>query len=63
MKVGYETNVPGYAIRAEDGAQNAVRLSYASMAERTACDGRATVLQPLIDTAVSNRRAQKARAD
>jgi hypothetical protein len=34
MKVGYETNVPGYAIRAEDGAQNAVRLSYASMAER-----------------------------
>jgi hypothetical protein len=32
------------------------------MAERTVCDGRATVLQPLIDAAVSNRRAQKSRA-
>jgi hypothetical protein len=35
MKVGHETNVPGSATRAEDGA----RLSYTSMAERTVCDG------------------------
>jgi hypothetical protein len=62
MKVGHETNVPGSSNRAEHGAHNAVRLSYTSMAERTVCDGRATVLQPLIDVAVSNRRAQKSRA-
>jgi hypothetical protein len=62
MKVGHETNVPGSATRAEDGAHNAVRLSYTSMAERTVRDGRATVLQSLIDAAVSDRRAQKSRA-
>ena len=49
MKVGHEINVAGPATRAEDGAHDAVRLSYASMAERTVCDGCAAVLQPLID--------------
>ena len=60
MKVGHETNVPGSATRAEDGAHNAVRLSYASMAERTAFGGCATLLQPLIDaaSAIGSRRTR-----
>ena len=43
-------------------AINAVRLSSASLAERTVCNGRTTVQRPLIDASVSNRCAEESQA-
>jgi hypothetical protein len=47
--------------RAVGGAYNAVRLSSASLAERTVCNGRTTVRRPLADAAVSSRRAEEGK--
>jgi hypothetical protein len=43
-------------------AHNAVRLSSASLVERTVCNGRATVRQPLIDASVCDRREAELQA-
>jgi hypothetical protein len=44
------------------GAYNAVRLSSASLAERTVCNERMTARWPLADAAVSNQRAEEPQA-
>jgi hypothetical protein len=53
MKIGSETDMPNSVNRAVGGAYNAVRLSFALLAERSVCNGRTTVRPSLTDAAVS----------
>jgi hypothetical protein len=62
MKVGSETGIQKSINLAVDGTQNAVRLLSASLAERSVCNGRATVRSSLTDAASSNRRAHEPHA-
>jgi hypothetical protein len=62
MYCGSEPDIPKSVNRAVGGAYNVVRLSSASLAERTVCDGRMTVRRPLTDAAVSNRFAEEPQA-
>jgi hypothetical protein len=61
MKIGSEIGILKLKNWAACGVQNAVRLSSASLAERTVCNGRTTVRRPLTDAAVSNRRAEESQ--
>jgi hypothetical protein len=62
MKIGSETDMPNSVNRAVDGAYNAVRLSSASLAERSVCNGSTTLRPSLTDAAVNNRRAHEPHA-
>jgi len=62
MKIGSETDMPNSVSRAVGGAYNAVRLSSASLAERSVCDRRRTIRPSLTDAAVTNRRAHESHA-
>jgi hypothetical protein len=59
MKVGSETDIPKSINRAVGGINNAVRLSSASLAERTFCNRRTTARRPLTDAVLNNRRAEE----
>ena len=63
MKIGRETGLPNSVNHAAGGACNAVRLSSASVAERTVFNGRTTVQQPLTGASASDRRAHESHAD
>jgi hypothetical protein len=62
MKIGSETDMPNSVNRAVGGAYNAVRLSSASLAERSVCNRRKTARPSLTDAAVINRRAHESHA-
>jgi len=62
MKIGSETDMPNSVNRAVGGAYDAVRLSSASLVERSVCSGRTAVRPSLTDAAVSNRRAAESHA-
>jgi len=59
MKIGREAGIPNSVNHAAGAACNAVRLSSASLAERTVFNGRTTVQQPLTDSSVSDRRVHE----
>jgi hypothetical protein len=63
MKIGREAGIPNSVNDAAGGACNVVRLSFASMAERTVFNGRRTVQQPLTATSASDQSAYESRAD
>jgi hypothetical protein len=59
---GSETGILKPVNDAVNGAHNAVRLSSASLVERTVCNGRLTVRQPVTCASVNDRRAEKSQA-
>jgi len=63
MKIGSETGIQKSVNRAVSDANNAFRLSSASMAGRTVFNGRTTVQQPLTDPSTSDCRAHESQAD
>jgi hypothetical protein len=62
MKIGSESDISKLVNHAIGGSHNAVRISSASLIERTVCNGRMTVRRPLVDAAVSNRRVEESQA-
>jgi hypothetical protein len=58
-----EPNLPESVNRSVGGAHNAVRLSSASLAKRTVCNGRTTVQRPFTGAAPRNRFLAKALPD
>jgi len=62
VESGSETGILKPINDAVGSAHNAVRLSSASLVERTICNGRLTVRQPLTDALVRGRRAEESQA-
>jgi hypothetical protein len=63
MKIGREAGIPNSVNDAAGGACNVVRLSFASMAERTVFNGRTAIQQPLTDASASDQRAHESHVD